>query len=482
VLAILCVVLAAPMACGQQAEHGGSEAASPATPAVRAEDLAQLGNAALVDWAIELAKADHPHIDAGAVRAEIRRLAERWTQLLPAEPSARDRAENFARVLFESEGFFSVSDLTSPEHLHIDSVLTERIGYCLSLSVVALAMAEELGEPLHGVAMPNHFLVRWDDGSYRRNLELTRRGAVVSDDELRRQLGDFWHEETIYGRNLSSAQVHAVLLHNRGFVASSAGRLPRALDDLTTATRWAPRLPEAHRNLGVVLGELQRWDEAIAALTTALTLYPGDVDALINLALCRHAAGDMSGAIREIQVATLLDPSRRRAHQLLQQWKAELSGGAARALDDPPPGIVAGLLGRYYAGRRFGRLTHTRVDHGLDFDWKRRRPAPGVPSDDFSVRWEGWLRAPRSGRYTLFVVSNDGVRIRFGDTLVLDHWQDSGYTSWTGTAEAKLGAGWHPLRIDYYDRSDNARFVCLISIEGDEYPLDLEQHLFHERR
>lgn len=437
------------------------------------------GSAGVLAAALALARADHPDLDEAAVRREIDALASSWRELAPADAPPEARADALARLLFEVAGFRAVSDLESPETLHIDSVLARREGYCLSLSVVALAMAEVLGEPLHGVAMPNHFLVRWDDGRVSRNLELTRRGASVSDAGLRATLGDFWHAGSIYARSLSPREVAAVLLHNRGFVAAAQGRPAQALADLERAAELLPSLPEAHRNLGVARAEGGDLPGAIASLETALSLYPGDVDALINLALARRATGDMAGARTELDTVLMLRPGDTRALSLLHEW-AQASSPAARSLADPPPGLRPGLLGSYFAGTAFERLVAQRVDRELDFDWKRGAPLKGVPPDRFSVRWEGWLRAPEAGVHMFFVVANDGLRIRVGGHPVVDHWEDAGTSSWTGTGELSLAAGWHALAIELYDRSDNARLFCLLSRSGTEYPLDLGEQLFHQ--
>jgi hypothetical protein len=315
----------------------------------------------------------------------------------------------------------------------------------------------------------------------RRNLELTRGGAEVSDAEWRARLGDFLRADSLYLRNLDGRQLRGLLLHDRGFVALQQGRTADALADFSAALACAPQLPEAHRNLGVLHGEARRWGPAIAALERAVELYPGDLDALLNLALCRHAAGDHDGALAELEIVELLAPGHPRAAGLRADWTA---GGAhargARPLDDPPPRLVPGLLGRYFRGTDFAELVATRVDDGLDFDWQRGAPARGVPPDRFSVRWTGWFRADRPGRHTLFVVANDGARIRFGDRLALEHWRELGPTSWTGKSDIELEAGWHPLTVEHFDATTNARLFCLIGREGDEYPLELEEHLFHQ--
>jgi regulator of sirC expression with transglutaminase-like and TPR domain len=434
------------------------------------------GGESVLDAALAVAKRDHPRLDEARVRAEIDRLAARYRALAGESPVSRAAA--FAKLLFEEEKFAAVAELDRAEHLHLDSVLKGRKGYCLSLSVVALAVAERAGEPLYGVALPNHFLVRYDNGTFVRNLELTRKGAVLDDKSVR---GDFG-AGSVYGRNLEPAEVKACLLHNRGYVALLAKRERLARADFEAAIKLAPGFGEAHRNLGVALGERGQWEAAKSAFMQAIRLHAGDADALVNLAICRRRLGERDAARQDLEMALSLDPGKKRAEALLVAWReqdAAERAETAEALGKPPPGLEPGLRARYYAGLGFDKLVVERVDRALDFDWQNDAPAKGVPRDRFSVRWEGYLKAPRTATYTLFLIANDGVRLRIGDKLVLDNWKNMGFRNWYGTKDIELEAGWHKLRVEHFDVMGGARVLLRIGVEGRKLPLDPHTHLFH---
>ncbi len=442
------------------------------------------------DWmlrtALEVARRETPELDAHQVRAEVKRLAARYRDLVGTSAGPARRADAFRRLLFESERYEAVVDLEAPETLHIDAVLRRKKGYCLSLSVVALAVAEEVGAPLFGVAAPNHFFVRYDDGSFRRNLELTRKGKEVTDAEFKTRFGKHL-ADTLYLRNLKPKEVRAFLIHNRGYVALARKRFKRARADFEEAIRLVPELNEAHRNLGVLLGEQKQWEAAKRSFTRALALYPGDADALINLAICRHTLGDLDAAVQDLEIALVLDPERERTHRLLREWQKESRSGhthhiAKDAMPKPPADLKAGLRGRYYAGTAFERMIVERIDAAIDFDWKNRPPARGVPADRFSIRWEGYLKAPRSGTYTFFLAANDGSRLKIGSDLLLQNWRNMGYKNWYGSKEVKLAAGWHKIRIEHYDAQGGARIILRIGLEGRKDPLPLNEHLFHRAK
>lgn len=118
----------------------------------------------------------------------------------------------------------------------------------------------------------------------------------------------------------------------------------------------------------------------------------------------------------------------------------------------PPPGHPGpGLLGEYFANRDLtGPATLTRVDAGVSFHWELASPAPGLPEDNFSVRWTGKLTPPKTGFYMLAVRSDDGARLYVDGKLVIDNWGDHPPTLKT-TEIALVGGKAHDLRLDYYE-------------------------------
>lgn len=108
-----------------------------------------------------------------------------------------------------------------------------------------------------------------------------------------------------------------------------------------------------------------------------------------------------------------------------------------------------GLLGEYFADYAVPALT--RVDPSLHFEWPDgTRPSLNVGEDFFSVRWTGALVPRYSEPYTLYVTSDDGVRVWLDDRLVLDSWVGrfpaEDRIAVTFTADQPVN-----LRIDYFE-------------------------------
>ena len=86
------------------------------------------------------------------------------------------------QYLFQELGYGTVANADNPDDLFLHTVMSHRKGYCLSLSILYLALAERIGLPLHGVVVPGHFFVRYDSRIRQRNIETTANGAEARDD------------------------------------------------------------------------------------------------------------------------------------------------------------------------------------------------------------------------------------------------------------------------------------------------------------
>jgi hypothetical protein len=120
-------------------------------------------------------------------------------------------------------------------------------------------------------------------------------------------------------------------------------------------------------------------------------------------------------------------------------------------------GAVTGLKGEYYTSASTGDFTSKvmeRIDSTVFFDWGSVSLDPRVPSDLFAVRWTGSLATSTSGAYTIWVTTDDGVRVWIDGSLVIDAWRIQAPTEykWAGT----LSAGQHPVKIEYYEDTGGA--------------------------
>jgi tetratricopeptide (TPR) repeat protein len=90
--------------------------------------------------------------------------------------------------------------------------------------------------------------------------------------------------------------------------------LPMAAEAYQHALEQAPDWMEAHVNLGTVLYELQRLEEARAQFEAAIALEPSNPLTHFNLACVLEPLGDLEGAIERLHRALALSPRMADAH------------------------------------------------------------------------------------------------------------------------------------------------------------------------
>lgn len=131
-------------------------------------------------------------------------------------------------------------------------------------------------------------------------------------------------------------------------------------------------------------------------------------------------------------------------------------------------GAQHGLLGEYYNGTNFESKVMSRVDSKIDFNWDRVSPAAGMNSSDYSIRWTGRLKTPKSGKYVFSATVDDGIRVWVGDTQVIDAWglHDSESFSGTVTLEANK---YYDLKVEYFNGIFEGEITLLWELpeEGD---------------
>ena len=137
----------------------------------------------------------------------------------------------------------------------------------------------------------------------------------------------------------------------------------------------------------------------------------------------------------------------------------EISAGSrsavipATALEDED-GKPGGLTAHYFLGTNFESPARTQTDPGVDFLWTAVPPA-GLPHDNYSVRWTGFVQAAEAGDYAFQTRADDGARLWIDGKPVIDDW--SVHPAATDEATVHLAAGTrHAIRLEYFQGGGDA--------------------------
>ena len=89
----------------------------------------------------------------------------------------------------------------------------------------------------------------------------------------------------------------------------------------------------------------------------------------------------------------------------------------------------------------------------------------GRLKDDFCVRWDGLLKVDKPGTYSITIKVDDGGRFWLGDRQMCKNaWKLQGATRYTEKIE--LAAGWHPIRMEWYERGGLTAVHLYWALEG----------------
>jgi LysM repeat protein len=95
-----------------------------------------------------------------------------------------------------------------------------------------------------------------------------------------------------------------------------------------------------------------------------------------------------------------------------------------------------------------GAPSVVRNDPAIAFNWGLGWPNPKISANNFSVRWTRSFNLSE-GTYRFTVNVDDGARLFVDNILVLDQWHS--YTGQIYTVDVPLGAGYHVVRMEYFE-------------------------------
>jgi regulator of sirC expression with transglutaminase-like and TPR domain len=227
---------------------------------------------ALLEAAISLGQDVEPDLDTQSVMDEIEALGDKLRRRLPADASAMHRLRTLNRYFFRELGFAgNVNDYYASANSYLHEVLRTRRGIPISLAVLYIELAMQIGLTARGVSFPGHFLVKVKMPQGEVVIDPFT-GQSLSRDELderlmpykRRQglLGEFDMPLGLFLQSASPREVLARMLRNLKEIHRSAEDWPRLLAVQQRLVVLLPRDWDERRDRGLAQAELGVWDAA----------------------------------------------------------------------------------------------------------------------------------------------------------------------------------------------------------------------------
>ncbi|MBB4843887.1 regulator of sirC expression with transglutaminase-like and TPR domain [Paucibacter oligotrophus] len=238
----------------------------------------------LLEAAASIAQDEFPALDVQAVLAEVDGLAQRLRERLPPDASARHKLQMLTRYFHQELGFAgNVNNYYESGNSYIHHVLATRRGIPVSLAVIFIEIAGQLGLRAHGLAFPGHFLIKLQMGNGEVILDpftcesLSRNKLDEFLQSFRQSsglLGEVDLPVDLFLQPASAREVLARILRNLKEIYRSNEDWPRLL---AVQERLVLLLPEAwveRRDRGLVLEALGHWRAAAEDLSAYLSQQP----------------------------------------------------------------------------------------------------------------------------------------------------------------------------------------------------------------
>ena len=218
-----------------------------------------------------VAKEIFPDINIGNYLSQLNRMADEIRLLMLKDggdvndPEYRIRAINtylfyIQKISYDLSDFFG----RRPENCFLNGILDTRKGACFTMPLLYLCLAQRLKIPIYGVNVPQHFILRYDDGKYRSNIEVTCTGAMAPDDvyieDFQILTGEL--KSGVFLRNLSNKQVISNMIEARGNYYTRIKDYDKAIRDLEKAVELNPTNVEVFRSLSKMYRYQKRDEQA----------------------------------------------------------------------------------------------------------------------------------------------------------------------------------------------------------------------------
>ncbi len=240
----------------------------------------------LLEAAVAIAQDEYPQLDTQSVLAEIDTLAERLKRRIPADAVPVQRLRWLNRYFFQELGFAgNVNDYYDARNSYLNAVLETRRGIPITLSVLYIELATQIGLTARGVSFPGHFLVK---------LKMPQ-GEVVID--------------PFTGQSLSREELDELLVPYRkrqgleGDFEVPLGLFLQAAPARDVLARMLRNLKEIHRSA-------EDWPRLLAVLERLVVLLPLEWQerrdrglAYAEIGLVEHAARDLADYLQHVPQA-----------------------------------------------------------------------------------------------------------------------------------------------------------------------------------
>jgi regulator of sirC expression with transglutaminase-like and TPR domain len=149
----------------------------------------------LFEAALAIAQDVDPQLDLSAAQAEVDILASKLQRRLASDASSVQKLRMLNHFFYHELGFAgNVNDYYDPDNSYLHRVISTRRGIPISLAVVYMELAQQIGLNVKGISFPGHFLMKLSVQSGDIVLDPFS-GVSLSREELEERLEPYFKQQ-----------------------------------------------------------------------------------------------------------------------------------------------------------------------------------------------------------------------------------------------------------------------------------------------
>lgn len=220
-----------------------------------------------------------PHAAFARYEAHLHELATIAAGQAAHSGSAADQAAALAHAIYETHNYtgdtLTYDDLQNADLIR---VIDRKKGLPVALGILHMSIAYRLGWNVVGLAFPNHFLLRLDQGGERLVFDPFEGGRIVDAAAMRSLLKRMQGEEAEltaeHYQPVANRDVLLRLQNNIKLRRLRAGDIPGALETAEAMLAFAPRMTELMRETAMMHMRLENISKAIQGFERYLEAEP----------------------------------------------------------------------------------------------------------------------------------------------------------------------------------------------------------------
>ncbi|WP_310488220.1 transglutaminase-like domain-containing protein [Chamaesiphon sp. VAR_69_metabat_338] len=146
--------------------------------------------------ALYIAQVEYPELEIERYQTDLANMAKEIAQRLPTDRYPLKVIQTINEYLYDELGFHGNKlDYYNPCNSLLNDAIDRRTGIPITLAVIYLEIAKQIGFPMVGIGMPGHFLIRPNFEGAGIFVDVFDRGEILFVEDCRQKLMQIYQQD-----------------------------------------------------------------------------------------------------------------------------------------------------------------------------------------------------------------------------------------------------------------------------------------------